>query len=120
VKKNAPLATRRALPIKRSFSAKRIGQLLALFFAVVFAIDGIIGDRGVLALMRTRKQAATLALELERQRAENTALSEQARRLRDDPEAIEEQARRSLGLIRPGEKVFIIKDLASPGRSAEK
>jgi cell division protein FtsB len=120
VKRTATLATRQTLPIKRSFNAKRIGQLLALFFAAVFAIDGVIGDRGMLALMRTQKQAAKLAIELERQRAINVTLSEQARRLRDDPAAIEEYARHSLGLIRPGEKVFIIRDLASPGHSAEK
>ena len=31
----------------------------------------------------------------------------EARRLREDPTAIEELARRELGLIKPGEKVFI-------------
>ena len=36
---------------------------------------------------------------------------EQVRRLTEDPSAIEEIARRELGLIRPGERVFIIKDL---------
>jgi cell division protein FtsB len=35
-----------------------------------------------------------------------------ARRLRDDPAAIEEQARRELGLIKPGEVLFIIKDIS--------
>jgi cell division protein FtsB len=35
-----------------------------------------------------------------------------ARRLREDPSAIESVARRDLGLIKPGEKVFIVKDAA--------
>jgi cell division protein FtsB len=119
-KQDVPPGTRRATPIKRSFNARRVGQLLAAFFAVVFIIDGIVGDRGVLALIRARRQAAQLTSELERQRSENAALSEQARRLREDSGAIEEYARRTLGLIRPGEKVFIIKDLVGPGRPAEK
>jgi cell division protein FtsB len=38
-------------------------------------------------------------------------LRELARRLKEDPLAIEEIARRNLGLIKPGEKVFIIKDV---------
>ena len=44
--------------------------------------------------------------------------AKQARRLREDPPAIEEIARRELGLIRPGERVFIVKDVppAKPSR----
>ena len=47
---------------------------------------------------------------------QNARLSEEARRLKDDPAAIEEIARRDLGLIRKGEKVFIVKDLAQPAK----
>ena len=55
-----------------------------------------------------------------RQRAENARLREEVRRLEEDPAAIEEIARRDLGLIRPGEKLFIVKDLpAPPARSPE-
>ena len=35
-----------------------------------------------------------------------------ARRLREDPAMIEDLARRELGLIRPGEKLFIIREIA--------
>ena len=45
------------------------------------------------------------------QKAENARLREEVRRLTEDPAAIEEVARRELGLIRPGEKLFIIKDV---------
>jgi len=34
-----------------------------------------------------------------------------ARRLREDPSGIEDQARRELGLIKPGEVLFIVKDV---------
>ena len=59
-----------------------------------------------------------LAASVASQRAENARLREQARRLREDPGAIEEIARRELGLIRPGERVFIVKDAppAKPSR----
>ena len=42
------------------------------------------------------------------------SLREDARRLREDPAAIEEIARRELGLMSPGEKLFIIRDVEPP------
>jgi cell division protein FtsB len=64
--------------------------------------------------MRARKQYNQLAADLARIRSENAGLREEARRLREDPAAIEEIARRELGLMSPGEKLFIIKDVADP------
>jgi cell division protein FtsB len=90
---------------------RRIVQWLVLFVASVFVIDGLVGDRGLLAMMRARREYDTAAATVARQRAENARLREEARRLREDPQAIEEIARRELGLMRPGEKVFIIKDV---------
>ena len=86
-------------------------QFLVLFVASVFVIDGLVGDRGLLAIKRAQREYDTAAATVARQRAENARLREEARRLREDPGAIEEIARRELGLIRPGEKVFIIKDV---------
>jgi len=54
---------------------------------------------------------SALERSLERSRTENAALREMARRLREEPAAIEEQARKELGLIKPGEVLFIVKDI---------
>jgi cell division protein FtsB len=89
----------------------RIVLLLVLFVASVIVVDGLVGDRGLLAMLRARHEYDQLAGSIARQRAENARLREQARRLREDPSAIEEIARRELGLIRPGERVFIVKDV---------
>jgi cell division protein FtsB len=70
----------------------------------------LVGDRGLLAMMRARRDYDELAATIARQRMENARLREDARRLREDPAAIEEVARRELGLVKPGEKIFIIKD----------
>jgi cell division protein FtsB len=83
-----------------------------LFIASVIVVDGIVGDRGLLAMLRARHQYDELAESISRQKAENARLRDQARRLREDPSAIEEIARRELGLIKPGERVFIVKDVA--------
>jgi cell division protein FtsB len=88
-------------------------QGLLLFVAVVIVVDGLVGDRGLLAMKRARREYDTAAQSLTRQRTENARLREEARRLREDPAAIEELARGELGLIRPGEWVFIIKDVPS-------
>jgi cell division protein FtsB len=90
--------------------ARRIVQLLLLFFAAVIVVDALVGDRGLLALRDARRRHDDLTAAIARQRAENARLREEARRLTEDASAIEEIARRDLGLIRPGEKVFIVKD----------
>jgi cell division protein FtsB len=96
--------------------ARRIVRLLLLFFAAVIVVDALVGDHGLLAMLDARRRHDELAATIARQRAENAGLREKARRLREDPSAIEEIARRDLGLIRPGEKLFIVKDLTSPAK----
>lgn len=85
-----------------------------IFVASVIVVDGLVGDRGLLAILRARQEYDQLAATIAQQRAENNRLRDEARRLKDDPAAIEEVARRELGLIRPGERVFIIKDIPAP------
>jgi cell division protein FtsB len=77
-------------------------------------IDALVGEKGLLAMIQARQQFRILEQSLVAVRAENADLRERARRLRDDPAAIEELARQDLGLIKPGEKLFIVKDVATP------
>jgi cell division protein FtsB len=86
-------------------------EYLVVLVGSVLMIDAFVGEKGLLAMMEAREQYRLLEQSLADARAENTRLREQARRLREDPAAIEEIARRELGLIRPGEKVFIIRDV---------
>jgi cell division protein FtsB len=106
-----PAPRRRNSAPKRPARSRKIVQLLVLLVASVIIVDGLVGDRGLLAMLRARQEYDQLAASLARQRAENARLRDQARRLREDPAAIEEIARRELGLIRPGERVFIVKDI---------
>jgi len=91
-----------------------IVHVLLLFVAVIIVVDALVGDRGFLAMLRARRESDQLAATIANQRADNARLREEARRLREDPSAIEEVARRELGLIRPGELVFIVKDITTP------
>ena len=77
--------------------------------------NALIGESGLLATRMASRQQFRLAERITTLKAENDALREQARRLREDPAFIEEVARRELGLIRPGERVFIIRPV--PGET---
>ena len=95
---------------------RRALYVLLIFVAAVIVVDGLVGDRGLLAMLRARQDYDELTATIARQRADNARLREEAHRLRVDPAAIEEVARRELGLIKPGEKVFILKDVSPASR----
>ncbi|HUU33329.1 MAG TPA: septum formation initiator family protein [Vicinamibacterales bacterium] len=78
---------------------------------VVVLIDAVAGEKGLLTLVRTRHELQTLEQSVQAARLDNQRMLELARRYREDPVTIEELARRDLGLIKPGEKLFIIRDL---------
>jgi cell division protein FtsB len=109
VKKRAPdTTTTSSLPRRRR---SRVLRYLLVAAGCVLIVDALVGDRGFLAMLKARHQYRALEASLAHSRAENAQLREQARRLREDPQAIEDIARRELGLIRPGEKLFIVKDV---------
>jgi cell division protein FtsB len=84
----------------------------ALFFiTAVLLVDAVFGEKGLFALLQARREFAAVERALEQAREENQTLREEARRLREDPSTIEALARRDLGLIKPGEKLFIIADV---------
>ena len=92
--------------MKKSF----IHFALVLLGCVIF-VDALVGDQGVLATMQARQDYKQVEQLLEQARAENAWLRERSRRLRDDPAAIEDLARLELGLIKPGEKLFILRNV---------
>lgn len=112
------MATRQPINTQTAQRAQGHGRriLAGLFFFVVcvLVVDALVGDQGLMATMRARKQYDELVSDLARLRYENASLREEARRLREDPAAIEEIARRELGLMSPGEKLFIIRDVEPP------
>ena len=93
---------------------RRLVHILVIFIASVIVVDGLVGDRGLLAMLRARKDNEAMVAAIARQRVENARLREVVRRLREDPSAIEEIARRELGLIKPGERLFIVRDVEPP------
>jgi cell division protein FtsB len=98
-------------------TGRRVVRYVLGFVTIVLVIDAIAGEKGLLTLLKARRDFAAVEQSLQRARRENDELREQARRLREDPAAIEELARRELGLIKPGEKLFIVRDVPPPSKN---
>lgn len=94
-------------------TGRRVVRYVLGFVTIVLVIDAIAGEKGLLTLLKARRDFTAVEQALQHSRRENAELREQARRLREDPTAIEELARRELGLIKPGEKLFIVRDVPS-------
>jgi cell division protein FtsB len=85
-------------------------QYLLVFVGCVLIVDAVVGDKGVMQMLKQRQNAERLRQELAATRQHNAQLLDQINRINTDPAALEELARRNLGLIKPGEKLFIIRD----------
>jgi cell division protein FtsB len=108
-----------ASPLPRSSGrSRRLIRLGLVILTAALLVDAIVGENGVLALLQAGRQYDAVERALQQSRDDNAALRETARRLREDPGTIEAVARRDLNLIKPGEKVFIVKD--ARGRDRER
>ncbi len=105
-----PLRRKRVVTAAPSGLQRRTVHLLLVFVTVVLVVDALVGDKGLMESMRARRQDRELTASLESIRRETVQLREEMRRLKEDPGAIEILAREELGLIRPGELLFIIND----------
>lgn len=90
---------------------RRLVRYLLGFVAAILVVDAIVGEKGLLSLIKAHRAFEGVQQALIQARRDNAQLREDARRLREDPTAIEELARRELGLIKPGETLFIIRDV---------
>jgi cell division protein FtsB len=90
---------------------RRLLRFGLVVVTAVVLVDAIAGEKGLFVLMRARDERRALEAAVQAIRVENQRLLEQARRYREDPATIEELARKDLGMIKPGEKLFIIRDL---------
>jgi cell division protein FtsB len=87
-----------------------------MLLALVLALDALVGDRGVFAVMQARREYTEAESALLNARAQNARLRDEVNRLQEDSTAIEELARRNLLLVKPGETLFIVKDVRKPSQ----
>jgi cell division protein FtsB len=84
--------------------------LASILLLVAFVVGSFFGDRGILRLLSQEEQAQVLRQQIDALRAENASLASEIVALRSDPRAVERLARERLGLARPGETVFLIRE----------
>jgi cell division protein FtsB len=78
------------------------------FITVALALNAVAGERGLLDMLRARDQQKELTASIAALKAENGLLRRQVLHLKEDPDTIEAIARRELGLMRPGEVLFVV------------
>jgi cell division protein FtsB len=94
---------------------KKAVTLFGVILLIALVVGSLFGDRGILQLVSQRERAEALAREIDEMREENQRLVREIQALQADPRAIERLAREQLGLARPGEKVFVIRDEGGGG-----
>ena len=95
---------------------RKAATLASIILVLALVVGSLFGDRGFLQLVRQQQRAEEMAREIEELRAENGRLAAEIVALRSDPRAIERLAREELGLVRPGETVFLIRPEAAADR----
>ena len=95
---------------------RKAATLASIILVVALVVGSLFGDRGFLQLARQQQSAQELDREIEALRQENRRLASEIAALRRDPRAIERLAREELGLARPGETVFLVRE--EPGAPA--
>jgi cell division protein FtsB len=102
-------------PAYRHGFGRRFGPKLLILATIILIVDALIGDKGLVERLRESQRFSEAKIALDTLKQENAALREQARRLREeDPSTIESAARKQLGMIKPGEVLFIVKDVDAP------
>jgi cell division protein FtsB len=89
---------------------KKATTLFSVIAVIALVVGSLFGDRGILQLLRQRQRTEVLAREIEELREENRVLADEIVALRRDPAAVERLAREQLGLARPGESVFVLRE----------
>ena len=83
-------------------------MLGCVIVVIAFVLGALFGDRGILHLAEKRRRAQALEQDIARLESENRRLAAAIESLRTDPRAVETIAREELGLVKPGETVFLI------------
>ena len=94
---------------------RRLVQYGLVFLGCLLFLDALVGEKGFVENLKARQQFQALERSLGRLKDDNERLRKDVELLRKDPETIEGIARRELGLMKPGEKLFIVRD-ADPAK----
>lgn len=80
------------------------------FFVLVMLVTSFFGKKGYMDIVRTRKTLRALEAEFKTLEEQKGKLELEIRELTVNPRAVEEEARRKLWLMKPDEKVIVLKE----------
>ena len=80
------------------------------FFILVMLVTSFFGKKGYMDIYKARKSCRALEAELQRLEEQRKKLELEIRELETDPRAVEKEAREKLWLMKPDEKVIVIKE----------
>ena len=97
----------RPIPVRRGHN---VWLRRALIFATtVVLVNALVGQGGLIESLRARHEYSDTFERLTALQRENESLADRMRKLAGDARTIEGVAREDLGLIRPGEVMFVLK-----------
>jgi len=87
---------------------RRFGRFLLVLLAL-FGLYFVFGEHGLWHIWKLKRQARELKEEVARIEAKRKALEEEKKKLEEgDPEYIEKLARERYGMVKPGERIYIV------------
>ena len=87
----------------------KMAAIFAAFVLVVLLITTVFGKKGLIEIMRTRRNHAALRKTIELLKDEKGRLEKRISELETNPKAVEREARDDLWLAKPDEKIVIKK-----------
>ena len=82
--------------------------MLIIFFLFILLMTFFFGDRGIIEIIRTKKEIRALKESIVELQAQKRSLTTDVQELRDNPLALEREAREKLWLMKKNEKVIVI------------
>jgi cell division protein FtsL len=85
---------------------KRPLLFILLFVFLVMGLLTFFGEKGILHLLRLKRELTRIKEENQRAEEENQRLREEVKRLQQEKRYIEEIARKELGMVKEGEVIY--------------
>ncbi len=82
--------------------------LLLAFFLFILVLAFVFGDRGIVEIVRTKRQIRALQQTIAALEADKARLAREIEQLRASPLALEKKARQDLWLMKANEKVVVL------------
>ena len=100
------------IPRRTPQPRRRTGRYLLVLITLLMIANAVIGERGLVALFKTSQEHTQLRQTIATLHDENKRLNEYVEALTAEPRLLENEARQELGMIKPGEQVFLIQTIS--------